>query len=177
MASEARFRKLLGPTNTHPDSIIEPLPKRLGHRIAFHIVCSRKSRHDKLKRTHEPSGAVRVRRRLCEPLGALAMIAWLQKLFNSSNDVRVPEVSATDSGFRLVDGSHEIDVEWRDIVEIVAFQWLLPADEIVCLHFVNGADEFILVGEDFPGYDKFIKVVESRFTLRGCLQSRNCLRK
>ena len=81
--------------------------------------------------------------------------------------VQFPEVTATDSGFRLAGGSHEPrDVPWRDIVEIVAFKRDVFAYDVICLGFrLNGTEELIEVAEDFPGYDSFIKIVEARFTL------------
>ncbi len=78
-----------------------------------------------------------------------------------------PRVTTTESGFRLAGGCHEpLNTAWEDVVEIVAFKRDNWAYDVICLGFrLVGTEEFIEIAEDFPGYENFLKVVESRFTL------------
>ena len=86
-----------------------------------------------------------------------------------SNDSSLPEVTATDSGFQLFSHFRELhSVAWDDVVEVVAFKRDVFSYDVICLGFrVIGTEQFIEVGEDFPGYATFLNVVESRFALAG----------
>lgn len=96
-----------------------------------------------------------------------AIVQWLKDQMAKKNEGQFPTVTTSDVGFRLAGPSYgPREIRWDDIVEIVAYKLDHWSYDVICLGFrVDGADDFIEVVEDFPGYKEFINVVESRFTL------------